>query len=620
MPTNRQINAHELGIDLSSKKETSLFRWLLACLLFGKPIQQEVARNAYQTITATGVTSVNKLIKTDWDKLVKLLDDAHYARYDFSTATKLLQVFKSLKKKYGTVSRLIKQSEDIADLESRLLAFKGVGPVTARIFMRDITPIWFQEATHHEYDSADRAARILNKHGFEAYIIGGAVRDLWLGRKPKDFDIATDARPEQIMNISEFTRSKHTDGAQAFGVTRVKIGPLDNSHEVEIATFRRDIEAHKGRKQTRVEFTSLEEDVLRRDFTINALALDPHSGQIIDLVDGVNDLHLRSIRFIGNPKIRIKEDPLRIMRAVRFKNQLRFRYHPETVKAIKYAAAHGMVEAIAVDRLRDELDKLLIHSSRAHSLQDLNTLGILIRILPEVVAGKRVHQPPQFHAEGTVWQHELLILDYLPLHPSRRLAWAALLHDIGKGPTFIKPQNPHDRIHFNRHHAVGAEMAKAVLKRLQFSHHDIKDISWLVYNHMAIDDLPNMRPSHQQRMLGNPAFEDLLELHRADAAASWQPGHTRGSKPKFTRIDKIWQAYQSKSPAQRQPSLKRDLGIDGSWLIDTFKDEYGLSEGPLIGKVLEELNNWYRDEGGNDASIYEAKARTLIATELEQLT
>ncbi len=613
MKADHQISARQLNIDLASKKESQLFCWFLACLLFGKPIQQEVASKAYDAITHTGITSVNKLIKTDWDTLVALLDKAHYVRYDFSTATKLLQIARNLKEDYGTVSQLLKQSKDLNELESRLLAFKGIGPVTVAIFMREVAPIWFQEAATHDYDLAIRVTKILNQHNFEAYVIGGAVRDLWLGRHPKDFDLATNATPAEIMAIPEFKLSKYNDTAQAYGVTRVKFVQNNVIKELEIATFRKDIEAHRGRKATKVAFAKLEDDVIRRDFTINGIALDPGTNFVVDYVGGIDDLENNLIRFIGQPLERIKEDPLRIMRAVRFKNHLGFSYHPSTVQAIKEAVGGGYIAAIAIDRLRDELSSLLIHPSRRQAMLDLNEFGVLERVLPEVTAGIGVNQPPQFHAEGDVWQHELLILDYLPVNPSKRLVWAALLHDIGKVPTSIKPPSSHGgRIRFDRHYAVGAEMAKAILRRLKFSNHDIKDITWMIYNHMAIDDLPLMRPSHQQRMLGHTAFEDLLELHRADAAASWHPGHTFGTKPKFKSIEHVWHKYQLKPPELRQPSLKRDLGIDGNWLLAQFGQEFNLSTGPLIGEILYKLDDWYRDEGIKDTEAFETKARQLL--------
>ncbi len=612
MKPNPIIDPQTLSIDLGSKTEAQLFRWFLASLLFGKPIQQTIARRAYHTLIAADITSIDKLAKIDWDTLVRLLDQAHYVRYDFSTATKLIQIATQLKTKYGSLSQLLQYACNTHKLEAQLLAFNGIGPTTTRIFMQSIGPLWFEQTAPHDYESAIHAAAILRRHKFTAYIIGGAVRDLWLGTPPKDFDLVTDATPKHIMGLREFTHAQYHDTSQAYGVTRVQFVHKGNPSTLEIATFRKDIDAHHGRRATKITFASLEDDVLRRDFTINALAYDPATGFVIDYVNGINDLEHRLIRFIGNPIIRIHEDPLRLMRAVRFKNQLGFDYHPDTVKAIQTAVSTGVIETIAIDRLRDELTRLLIHPSRHKAFRELDTYGILARVLPEVTAGKGVRQPPQLHAEGDVWQHELLTLHNLPPHPSTQLAWAALLHDIGKAPTKREPRQKHDRIRFDRHYAVGAELATTLLRRLRFSTRDTRNIVWMIYHHLSIDDLPNMRPSHQQHMLGHPAFQDLLELHRADAAASWRSGETRHRKPAFRAIERLWHHYQTSTPEIRQPSLKRDIGIDGNWLLTRFAHEFDLTNRSVIGTVLRALDNWYRDEGVTDEQAYIERTRQLL--------
>jgi len=604
------INPNELGINLASKQESELFHWFLACLLFGKPIQQEVAQKAYRALVSAGINSVEELAGSTWDDLVALLDQGHYVRYDYSTATKLLDISRALKEHYGSVSELVGSSVDAHELGQRLTAFKGVGPTTAAIFVREVAPVWFGAADSHDYSTAKAAAEVLQRHGFEAYIIGGAVRDLRLGLRPKDFDLVTSATPEQIGQIGEFTRSTYKDTAQAFGVARVKFQWGGRENELEVATFRKDIDPHLGRKATKVEYATLEEDVLRRDLTINALALNPATNEVLDYVGGVADLEARKIRFIGNARDRIAEDPLRIMRAIRFKNHLGFMYDEQTAEAIARAAQDGAVETIATDRLRDELTRLLVHPTRRTALMDLDTFGILHRILPEVTAGKETEQQPQYHAEGSVWKHELLILDYLPDHPSRRLAWAALLHDIGKAAT-ARSDGQDEHITFNEHYSVGAEMARRILTRLNFSNRDISDITWMVHHHMAIDDLPQMRIGHQRQMLGHPAFEDLLELHRADAAASWRPNRPHGTKPAFREIERLWHDYQSTAPEDRQPSLKRDLGIDGNWLIRHFGQELNLT-GPQIGSVLEELEEHYQDTGETAPDFYLSQAQRLL--------
>ena len=607
---HHQIDAAELGIDLRTKNEDELFKWFLACLLFGKLIQRRVAEDAYHTLIDAKIDSLDKLAKTTWDALVALLDKGHYVRYDYSSATKLLEVSRAVIDQYGSILELVEGSADARDLEQRLMAFKGIGPTAAEIFVRDVASIWFGRANTHDFESAKHAAEILHRHGYEAYIIGGAVRDLQLGKRPKDFDLATNATPEQISRIDEFS-AKYKDTAQAYGVTRVKFTYNGIEGGLEIATFRKDIDPHLGRKATKVAYATLKEDVLRRDFTINALALNPTTGEIIDDVGGKTDLAAKIIRFIGKPADRIAEDPLRIMRAIRFKNQLGFEYDLDTEAAITQAVQNGAVDTVATDRLRDELTYLFLHPSRSRAVRDLDKFGVLDRILPEVTAGKRTKQPPEYHAEGTVWEHQLLTLNYLPAHPTRRLAWAALLHDIGKVPTATRPRGPEEHIRFNEHYSLGDEMARKILKRLKFSNRDINDVTWMIHYHMAIDDLPAMRLGHRRQMLGHPAFEDLLELHRADAAASWRPGQRHGVKPKFVEIERLWHEYQSLPSEIRQPSLKRDLGIDGHWLAKNFGAEFTLT-GPLVGKILAKLEERYQDEDINDPEFYLHEAQRLL--------
>ena len=447
----------------------------------------------------------------------------------------------------------------------------------------------------------------LRKAGFEAYIVGGAVRDLVLNRHPKDFDLATNATPEQIQKVKGLEKAVYPDTAQAYGVTRLKI----DGSELEIATFRKDIDPHLGRKQTKVEFVTLDEDLLRRDFTVNALAIDPISGKLVDHVGGLEDIKSELIRFIGDPNARIQEDPLRLLRAIRFKNSLDFEYEDETTQAIIDAVKNGMVNDIATDRLRIELSRMLVHQSRVNALKDLDKFGILKLVLPEVTAGKGVEQPPQFHAEGDVWTHQLLAMDALPPYPSRQLAWATLLHDIGKPATLSLPKNKSDRIHFDKHYSIGADMAKQILSRLKFSKKEIENIMWMIHYHLSIDDLPNMTRSHQIKMLSHPAFSDLFELHKADATASWSKGR-RQQTPDFPVLEELWQDYQSKSPEERVPSLKRDLGIDGNWLLKEFGKEFDLKSNARLGELLKQLEEIYKNQGISDKKYYRDKAKQLL--------
>lgn len=451
-------------------------------------------------------------------------------------------------------------------------------------------PVW------SHYQAAQKVARLLHKAGFEAYLIGGAVRDIWLGYLPKDFDLVTNATPEQILKLPEIEAAKYDDPAQAFGVSRVKTkmaaGHGEHLGEVEVATYRRDIEAHLGRKDTKVEFTNLETDLQRRDFTINALALDLDSDYLVDLVGGVDDLEAGQVRFIGDPEARINEDPLRVLRGLRLRVQYKFDYEPATAAALHQAVANGSIEKVATERLRDELSRLLTHPTRRTAVEELDKFGILERVLPEVTAGKGVPQPPEFHSEGDVYRHTLLAVDNLGWPVSRRLGWATLLHDVGKPPTYQPASATGDRIRFSSHYEAGAKLAKTILGRLRFSKRFIDEVAWMIEMHIGIDDLPRMRPGRAAHLMAQPAFEDLLELHKADARASWNllpSGKVAKPHPEFKELNRLYDEF--KHAAIPPPSLKDDLGVDGAWLMRELK----LPSGPKLGQILAKLEDAYLD-------------------------
>ena len=454
------------------------------------------------------------------------------------------------------------------------------------------------------YKAAQEVARILNTYGHEAYIIGGAVRDLLLGAHPKDYDLVTNATPEQLLAMPELADPKHTDPAQAFGVTRTKVDIGGEQIPIEVTTYRKDIEAHLGRSKTKIEFADLAEDTRRRDFTINALALDPLRNCLVDLVSGLDDLDNKIVRFICEPNQRIQEDPLRVIRAIRIKNQLGFTYHSDTFDAITQAVANGAITDIATDRLRDELTRMFTHESRLESLQDLDTFGVLKILLPELEATKNVPQPEQYHAEGDVFKHSLLALSYLPKIVSGRLAWATLLHDIGKAPTYQPAEITGDRIRFNHHFSEGAKQAEDLLKRLNFSKRTIEDITWMIHYHLAIAQLPDMRPGHAATFMNNPAFEDLLELHRADAHAAWtqSEGVVDTSAPDLSHLEHMY-ADHKKNQAKPTKTLKSELQIDGNWLQQHFPN---LSP-EQIGDVLSELKQLFHEN--KIASTEDAKTK-----------
>jgi poly(A) polymerase len=348
----------------------------------------------------------------------------------------------------------------------------------------------------------------LRHAGHQAYLVGGCVRDLLLGGKPKDFDVATDARPDRIMSL--FPNSGCV-GAH-FGVVLVR----HLLAQVEVATFRSDNDYSDGRRPTSVHFEQDPfQDVLRRDFTINGLLMDPETGAILDYVEGRGDLDRRVIRAIGDPGVRFREDHLRLLRAVRFAARLGFAVEPATFAAIE--RDHALIRTVSAERVRDELTRILTEGGARRGFELLDESGLLAVILPEVAAMKGVEQPPEYHPEGDVWLHTLLLLEGMH-HPTLTLALGALLHDVGKPPTFRVA----DRIRFDGHVEEGVRLAHQILTRLRFSNDEIGQVEALVANHMKFKDLPNMKQSTLKRFLRMPDFLEHLELHRLDSMASNQ--------------------------------------------------------------------------------------------------
>ena len=356
--------------------------------------------------------------------------------------------------------------------------------------------------------------RTLRANGHEAFLVGGCVRDLLLGREPKDWDIATDAFPARI----EALFPKTIAVGKAFGIIAVVPGEGD---PVEVATYRVDSPYADGRRPESVGFTDAREDALRRDFTINALLFDPATGEIRDYVNGRADLDARLIRAIGDPAVRFAEDHLRLLRAVRFAATLGFAIEPATFAALRTLAPQ--IRRISAERVRDELFRLLTESRKAgEALQLLRDSGLLKEVLPEIEALAGVEQPPEFHPEGDVFTHTKLMLDSLPPNPSLRLALSVLLHDVGKPPTAALVTLPDGtpRWRFECHASVGADMARAILERLRAPNALTDDVCAIIAGHMRLADAPKMRASKLRRLLGSPLFEDELELHRLDCLSS----------------------------------------------------------------------------------------------------
>jgi len=388
-------------------------------------------------------------------------------------------------------------------------------------------------------DFAISIVRTLRDHGHKAYLVGGCVRDLLLGREPADYDVTTDATPEEVMRIFPETYAvgaqfgvvlvplpKELDGERdvASNVSSVKNDGGDEpcyvsskANVVEVATFRSDLGYSDGRHPDQVRFSKdPREDVERRDFTINGLLLDPLTDEVLDFVGGRKDLDAGIIRTIGDPEHRFAEDKLRMLRAVRFAARFNYVIEPATLRAIQKLASQ--IDRVSRERVRDELTKMLTerHARRAFLLLDESRL--LHEVLPEIEKMKGVEQPPQFHPEGDVFVHTLLLLDKLPHPCPATLAWGALLHDVGKPATFrVAP----DRIRFDGHVDVGVKIAEEVCDRLRFSNDDTDQILALVANHMRFGHAMRMSESTFKKFVRMPRFEEHLELHRLDCLASY---------------------------------------------------------------------------------------------------
>ncbi|MEP7367521.1 MAG: CCA tRNA nucleotidyltransferase [Acidobacteriota bacterium] len=367
----------------------------------------------------------------------------------------------------------------------------------------------------------------LRAQGHQAFFVGGCVRDLLLGHEPKDFDVATSATPDEIAAL--FPKSDLVGAhfgvvlvkaASAQSVTGAPLGAVSSEGgAVEVATFRTEGVYHDGRRPSEVTLVSDPRlDAQRRDFTINAMFLDPtvppEPGLVLDFFGGQADLASRVIRCVGSPRARFQEDHLRLLRAVRLAARLEFVIEPETAAAMRAEAAS--LANIAAERTRDELTRILTQPNPSRGLRLLDETGLLAIVLPEVKALQGVEQPPEFHPEGDVWIHTLLMFDQLPSDPPATLAWGVLLHDIGKPATFTRS----DRIRFNGHVDAGLEISRRILARLKFSTGDSEQILSLVGNHMRFGDIQRMKESTVKRFLRLPRFDEHLALHRADCLSS----------------------------------------------------------------------------------------------------
>jgi poly(A) polymerase len=402
--------------------------------------------------------------------------------------------------------------------------------------------------------------KTLRHAGFVAYWAGGCVRDMLVGIKPKDFDIATSAQPADLKKILE---KIHPIGEKYGVVIAERAG-----HHFEIATFRSDSGYSDGRRPDAVLFTNPQEDAKRRDFTINGLFYDPLEDKVFDYVGGQEDLKNKLIRFIGDPHARILEDHLRIIRAIRFKNTFGFQYHPETYQAIKKHAK--LIGKVSFERLRDELNKMIMHVSFPKALEDMEDTGVLEVILPEIQAMKGVAQPPEFHTEGDVWDHTLRAVKALKPEAQILLRWAVFLHDVGKPETFKIAE----RIRYDHHAEASAEIAKKILRRLKFSTKDIDIIAWLVQHHMMVYNVMTMEVGRRRHWFLNPWYLDLLEVNRCDVA---------GTIPAdFKTHDEVLELYRA--DMKELPKEPERL-LTGEEIMEIL----GLKPGKKIAEILERL-------------------------------
>ncbi|MFA5855002.1 MAG: CCA tRNA nucleotidyltransferase [Candidatus Gracilibacteria bacterium] len=408
-------------------------------------------------------------------------------------------------------------------------------------------------------NTAKQIVATLQKAGFKAYLAGGCVRDMLMKREPKDYDIATSALPEQIENIFTDTYAV----GKSFGVMHV----IENGFTFEIATFRSDSGYSDGRRPDAVIFTHAQDDACRRDFTINALFYDPIADEIHDFVGGRDDISNKLIRFIGVPHERILEDHLRIIRAIRFKNTLNFGYHPDTYAAIKKHAP--LADKVSWERVRDELNKIIMARSAPTAFEDMQDTGVLPYVLPELEACKGMPQPMEYHTEGDVWTHLMDSLKSLPESADLVDHWAVIFHDIGKTETFKIAE----RIRFDHHSEVSAELAERIMRRLRFPRKDIDTITWVVAHHFMMQQLLDMPEGRKRHWFLDPRFPHLLTLFYADAA---------GITPQdFNLCDKVKAEYEKflvHFPVPPKPFL---TGEDIMQILH-------LPAGPRIGEILSE--------------------------------
>jgi poly(A) polymerase len=427
----------------------------------------------------------------------------------------------------------------------------------------------------------------LQRAGFTAYFAGGCVRDQLLGFQAKDFDVATNARPDEVQRL--FPRVTNLTG-KSFGVVRVLVG----EEQFEVAMFRQDGIYVDGRRPVTVTPATPELDAQRRDFTINGLFYDPVAEKLIDYVGGEADLQSKILRAIGNPADRFAEDHLRLLRAIRFAARLNFKIEPKTWEAI--CAMAPTIRTISAERIRDEVNKIFTARQPERGLDLLDQAGLLKEVLPDVAAMHGVEQPPNFHPEGDVYEHVRLMLTKVQ-EPNLDLALGILFHDVGKKPTSKTDED--GRIRFNEHESVGALMTEKIMTQMRYDNKTIETVRELVQHHMQFKDVPKMRPSTLKRMMARPTFQLELELHRIDCSSS------HGD---LKHYDFLKHQLETMSAEQIDPPQL----ISGRDLI-----EMGLPPGKIFSRILDAVRLAQLEEAVENRSEALALARKLASRGME---
>jgi poly(A) polymerase len=412
-----------------------------------------------------------------------------------------------------------------------------------------------------EGEQAYHVVETLTDAGFEAWWVGGCVRDMLLQKIPKDIDIATSALPQDVMRLF-----KKTDGSSAeLGAVLVSVG----GSVLEVTTFREDDTASDGRHPESVQFGGREKDAARRDFTVNAMYWHPLSRELYDPFNGQRDLQERLIRFIGDPQTRIAHDALRLLRAVRFRAAIDGQYHPDT-----FAALHNQAKAIAVlsgTRRFRELEKILLGPHPDVAFEDLWETDVIEELVPELHACKGVAQPVDPHGKNDVWQHTMQVIASFTEDHRADVRWAALFHDVGKPKTFSIED---DRIHFNHHASVGADIAKIALDRLQFPAKRRDKIAWLVEHHMMMGTFGTLTVERKGHWYYHPWFLELLQLFWLDIAGT--------KTQRFDFYETIVNDYNHYLDAHPLPPKPLLSGND-------VMDILGLKPGEELGRILKDL-------------------------------